>query len=222
MHLTGVRTQLLVDCGASTLIAAKYLGIELNDIDAVVLSHLHGDHFGGLPFMILDGQFRRRTKDLVVAGPPGTPARVIQAMEVLFPGSSTAPRRFEVSFTELVPGTSTNVIDTMVSAFEVDHSCGAPPLALRLDYGGKTVAYSGDTAWTDELLQVASEADVFICEAYSWDRQVRYHLDFATLTAHRQRIRCDRIVLTHMGPDMLSAAVPEGYVTAHDGMVVDL
>jgi ribonuclease BN (tRNA processing enzyme) len=42
----------------------------------VFVSHLHGDHFGGLPFLILDGQFSGRTEPLTVAGPPGTADRL--------------------------------------------------------------------------------------------------------------------------------------------------
>jgi ribonuclease BN (tRNA processing enzyme) len=61
-------------------------------LDIILLSHLHGDHFGGLPFLILDAQFSRRTRPLVIAGPPGVEARVRDAMEVLFPGSSAVQR----------------------------------------------------------------------------------------------------------------------------------
>jgi ribonuclease BN (tRNA processing enzyme) len=64
-----------MDCGASSLIAMRRFGVDPSAIDAVILSHLHGDHFGGVPFLILDGQFTRRTRPLVVAGPPGLEAR---------------------------------------------------------------------------------------------------------------------------------------------------
>jgi ribonuclease BN (tRNA processing enzyme) len=52
---------LLVDCGATALTALCEQQIDPNRIRTVVVSHVHGDHFGGLPFLILDGQFRRRT-----------------------------------------------------------------------------------------------------------------------------------------------------------------
>jgi ribonuclease BN (tRNA processing enzyme) len=55
----------LVDCGATSLVALRQHAVELN---AMLISHLHGDHFGGLPLLILDGQFRRRTSDLTVGG----------------------------------------------------------------------------------------------------------------------------------------------------------
>src|SRR5260370_40306479 len=81
---------LLIDCGASSLIALKRLGVAPDSIDAILLTHLHGAHFGGVPFFVLEAQFSRRKKPLVIAGPPGVRGRVLQAMEILFPGSSAS------------------------------------------------------------------------------------------------------------------------------------
>ena len=84
----------LLDCGASSLVALKQQHHDPNQIGLVLLSHLHGDHFGGLPFLVLDGQFAHRTRPLHVAGPAGVRERVQAAMEVLFPGSTGVQRRF--------------------------------------------------------------------------------------------------------------------------------
>ena len=86
IRLAAAGQTLLVDCGASSLVGLKAQRIDPSTIDVVVVTHLHGDHFGGLPFLVLDGQFSRRSTPLVVAGPPGTRARLAEAMEVLFPG----------------------------------------------------------------------------------------------------------------------------------------
>jgi ribonuclease BN (tRNA processing enzyme) len=122
----------------------------------VFVSHLHGDHFGGLPFLILDGQFSHRTGPLAVVGPPGTATRLADTMECLFPGSSTTPRRFAVEVTELAPGTSTTLCGVAVRAWEAGHPSGAPALLLRLDLAGKTIAYTGDTAWTGAIAEAAA------------------------------------------------------------------
>jgi len=158
IHLESAGSQLLVDCGTSSLIAMRRFGVDPLALDAVILSHLHGDHFGGVPFLILDGQFRRRTRPLVVAGPPGVEARVREAMEVLFPGSSRVERRFEIRFVELTDRGAFALGPVSITAYEVVHASGAPPFALRITAHGKTVGYSGDTEWTESLIDAARGA----------------------------------------------------------------
>ena len=148
------------------------VGLDPNDIGAVAVTHLHGDHFGGLPFLILDGQFSRRTSPLLVAGPPGIGARLTAAMETLFPGSSQADRRFPVQVTELATdGTPAWLGAATVRVWEVEHACGAPPLALRVELGGASFAYSGDTQWTPALGNHPSLSDLTerIARAYHTD-----------------------------------------------------
>jgi hypothetical protein len=186
-------------------------------------THLHGDHFGGLPFLILDGQFAHRSAPLLVAGPPGIRARLTEAMETLFPGSSRVRRRFPVEVTELATdGTPTALGAATVRGWEVEHACGAPPLALRVGLGGVTFAYSGDTQWTPALAEAAREADLFAAEAYTFDRPIRYHLDYQTLRAHLQDIDAARVVLTHMSADMLGRLADAELPAAYDGMIIDL
>ena len=83
-HITDACINLLIDCGASSLPALKRLGIARDDIDLILITHFHGDHFGGLPFLLLDAQFTRRTRPLVIAGPEAIETRLTQLMEALF------------------------------------------------------------------------------------------------------------------------------------------
>jgi len=218
--LRGGTADLLVDCGATSLVALKRAGVDPATIDYVIVSHLHGDHFGGIPFLVLDGQFSRRERPLVIAGPPGTEERVLNAMEVLFPGSSQVQRRFDVEFIELAQRMPTSVGPAVVTAYGVVHACGAPPYALRVEYAGKCVAYSGDTEWTEVLAEVARDADVFVCEAYFFDKKVKYHLDYATLAENRHRLTCRSLVLTHMSQDMLKRLDEADVMGAEDGLVL--
>jgi ribonuclease BN (tRNA processing enzyme) len=204
IHLEAGASQLLLDCGASSLIAMRRFGVDPQAIDAVILSHLHGDHFGGVPFLILDGQFNRRTRPLVVAGPPGVEQRVREAMEVFFPGSTRIERKFETRFLELGDRVAVPIGPVSVTGFEVSHASGAPPFALRVVGEGKVVTYSGDTEWTESLIDAVSGADLFIAEALFYDKRIKYHLDLATLLRNRTRLDCRRLVLTHMGRDMLA------------------
>jgi Cft2 family RNA processing exonuclease len=147
----------LLDCGATSLVAMKRLGIDPGTVDVVLVTHLHGDHFGGLPFLLLDGQFSRRTRPLVAAGPPGLAERLPRTMEALYPGSSTVERRFTVEVVELPERIETPVGPFRATGYPVDHASGAPSYALRLLAGGTTVACSGDTGWTDALPEAAAD-----------------------------------------------------------------
>lgn len=214
---------LLIECGASSMIALRRQGIDPNDIVAILVSHLHGDHFGGLPFFILDAQFySRRRAPLTLIGPPGFAARLRQAMEIFFPGSADAARKFPVIVEEIAPGTTARIDDVAVTGIAVQHACGSPALALRLECDGRSIAYSGDSEWTDALIAAGREADLFIVEALSFDKRISQHLDYATLLANEARIGARRIILTHLGPEMLARAADARHEIASDGLVVSL
>jgi len=211
--------RLLLDCGASSLVAMRRLGVDPADFDTIVISHLHGDHFGGLPFFVLDGEFvSKRSSPLTVVGPPSIEQRVTTAMEVLFVGSATASRRFELRFLELPPRVPTPVGDASVVGVPVKHFSGAPSYAIRLEVAGKTVVYSGDTAWTDNLIETSHDADLFICESYFFDTEVSNHLNYKTIRQNLDRLRCEQMVLTHLSEEALHHASEIELPIAEDGM----
>lgn len=207
----------LIDCGATSLTAMKDAGLDPLDVHAVVISHLHGDHFGGIPFMVLDAQFRRRTEPFVVYGPPGTKARLTEIMEALYPGSTSVSRRFDLLITELDPdGTPTRADGLTVRGVQVDHACGTPPLAVRVETPTAAVAYSGDTAWTPALFDVSRDADLFLVESYTWDREVKYHLSHRQVADNLDAFAARTVMLTHMSPDMLTHTTEACAPTATD------
>jgi ribonuclease BN (tRNA processing enzyme) len=213
----------LVDCGGSTLAALRARGLDPSSIDAILLTHLHGDHFGGVPFFIMDAHYASaRRLPLVVAGPPGLEARIRQAHEVLFPGSGRLPVRFPLSFVELAPGSSSELGPIRVTPFLAAHDSGAPSYCLRIDVGGRVITFSGDTEWTDALIAASRDADLFVCECYGYESAPPRHLDYRTVQAHRREFTCRRLLLTHMGPEMLRHADDLDIETTHDGLVIEL
>jgi ribonuclease BN (tRNA processing enzyme) len=214
----------LLDCGATSLPALRRCGLDPAEVAGVFVSHLHGDHFGGIPFLILNAQFARRTSPLPVIGPRGTARRLAALMEDMFPGSSAAARRFAVDVTELQPGASAAAAGVRARAFRADHPAGqdSQSLALRLTVAGRVIGYTGDTAWTGTLAEVAAGTDLLIAEAYYRAKNVPYHLRLADLAEHRAELASRRIVLTHMSADVLDHRDEAGFETAHDGLVLTL
>jgi len=216
-------TGLLLDCGASALISMKQFGVRLLDIDSIFVTHLHGDHFGGIPFFILDSQLiSRRTDPLLIAGPPGMKKRVLEAMEVFFPGSSRVKQKFEIIFEELPPTVPTRLGAVNVTAYSAVHGSGAPSYALRVEVSGKTIVYSGDTEWTGGLIEAVDGADLFICEAYFYDKKMKNHLNYQTLMDHQSDLNCKKIIVTHMSEDMLTRRDRIELEHAEDGKTIVL
>jgi ribonuclease BN (tRNA processing enzyme) len=215
--------QALIDCGATSLVAMRRCGIDPTAIDTVILSHLHGDHFGGIPFLLLEAQFvSHRERRLVIAGPPGTKKRLIEALEVMFPGSSRTEWRFPLEIAELRSGRADRFGEMTVLPLAVEHPAGAPAFALRLTCHDKVIAYSGDTEWTEALPEVSRGADLFIVECYAYHPKPKFHLDFHTLSARRSDLGAKRLLLTHMSQDMLNRADQLDVETARDGMLIEL
>jgi ribonuclease BN (tRNA processing enzyme) len=225
-HVETAKARILIDCGASSLVALRALGLDPNHVDGVILSHLHGDHFGGLPFLLIDAQhLSRRGRPLAIAGPPGTRARLDAALEVLFPGSAATKWRFSWQVIEIEPGRPCDILGHRVVTAEVCHPSGAPATALRVCDGGATLAYSGDTAWTDALLPMADGAELFIVECSGYAGQIPYHLTWEILKPRLSDLRARRIMITHMNPAVLAhldEIEAARVLVAADGDVVDL
>jgi ribonuclease BN (tRNA processing enzyme) len=225
-RLEAANSTILVDCGASSMVALRQAGVDPNSIDGIVLSHLHLDHFGGLPFFLLDGQFlSRRERPLAIAGPPGTRERVNALLEVTFAGSTKSKWRFPWEVSDIAVGEPTDFLGCTVTSTEVIHFSGAPSTALRVTDGRKTFAYSGDTQWTDALLTVARGADLFIVECYEYERDFAGHMTWKTIRERKADFTSRRIMVTHMNASVLGRLDEiraAGVLIAEDRLVLDL
>jgi ribonuclease BN (tRNA processing enzyme) len=221
--VTAGRERFLIDCGATALVAMRRFGVEPATIDRVFLSHLHGDHFGGLPFLLLEAQHvSRRRRPLTILGPSGLRKRLFAAQEALFPGSGRTTWRFPLEFVELTPGSTETSGGIAVTAYQVEHPSGAAAFALRFACHGRQFAFSGDTEWTDQLIELADGSDLLILECYAVTRTGRFHLDLQTLNRRRQDLRAKRLLLTHLGPAMLEQLDGIDWETAEDGLLLEL
>ncbi|KAB2851618.1 MAG: MBL fold metallo-hydrolase [Hyphomicrobiaceae bacterium] len=225
-HVDTGSTKFLIDCGASSLAGIRRLGIDVNEIDTIFISHLHGDHFAGLVWLRMFMEFvTKRKAPLTLVGPPGIEQRVRAAAEALFPGTMAMRTSYEIGFVELAREVRTMVGEVAVTAFEVSHPSGAPSYALRVEAGGRVLSYSGDTEWVESLIKVADGADMMLIECYGYATTVPYHMSWKIVEPHLPRLKARWIVLTHMNAEMLAnqaKASNARVLFADDGLVLDV
>jgi ribonuclease BN (tRNA processing enzyme) len=215
----GVR--FLIDCGASSMIGLAAQGVNPDSIDTIVLTHFHGDHCGGVAFLLFHAMaVSRRTRPLLIAGPPGTQAHVARLMEVLFPGSHGLKPRFALDYVEVEPGRPRPVGKLMVRNWPAVHTAQTQPTIVRVEVSGRAIAYTGDTAWTSAIEEACEGADLLVAECYYLDVVSRWHMDYATLQSRKASLNAKRIVLTHPSEAVLDRAALLAETLAYDGLVV--
>lgn len=213
----------LLDCGTTTSTGLAELGIDRREIDSIVISHFHGDHYGGIPILLLGSLYEdERTKPLRIAGPAGVEKRVRQLASAMCYGIDDHDWSFPIEFQELHAGHRVEVGPVQVEAFEVLHQPHTQPHGLIVQAGAQRVAYSGDTGWFDALPQQVGEADLFVCECTYHDNDFGYHINHESLVKHRHEFECGRIILTHLGAEMTDRRGATAFETADDGTVVKL
>lgn len=223
VFVRGERGALLLDCGVTTNTGLLALGIERDEVDAILVSHFHGDHFGGIPLFLLGALYEDgRKRPLEIAGPPQIEARVRRLAEAMGHSIDEQDWSFPIRFHELRPGAEMPVGPAAARAFPTRHQLEANPHGHRVTLGRETLVYSGDTGWFDELPRHAAGADLFICECTFHDRRFDFHLNLEQLEQHRGDFDCDRIVLTHLGSEMAERRGAVSFETADDGVRVKL
>jgi ribonuclease BN (tRNA processing enzyme) len=213
----------LLDCGPSILQSAKRVSYDLGKLDAVLLTHLHGDHFGGIPFLFMEYRYESpRTRPLTIYGPEGTERRVKCLFTALYERTAAEPLPFPVVYHELEPGETIPLGTASVTAVRVHHVPELTAFGYRVEVGGRTFLYSGDTAWTDELAEHARGVDLFVCECSTFETRLDIHVSYPEIAARARELGCRRLVLSHLGSEPLRRMNELSLECARDGMTLDL
>ena len=213
----------LLDCGPTTLPAMRRAGFAPQRLDAIFLSHLHGDHFGGIPFFFISYLYDKpRDKPLHIAGPPGTEEKVWELFRLMYGGSSGLKELAPTQFHALHPEKLEFIEGIEVFPFRVPHQVREISLALKVTYQRRQILFSGDSAWTDLFLTHARGVDLFLCECSFYDQEITNHINYLRLHQNLPRLHCKKLVLTHLGEEMLARSKELPVTLAEDGMVIEL
>ena len=220
-HINAPHAGLLLDCGATAYYGIKKQGVDVGRVETIVISHFHGDHYGGIPFLLLEAAIQQREQPLTIVSPPTGKERIGRLLERLYPGSDVLGK-LNLRFKTYTPGGVLETNGWQIEALPVVHTAATLPHGVRIKAGGKVISYSGDTAWTPALVELAGGADLFICECNFFDSAVEGHLNYKTFRAHDSELRYKRLILTHLGSEMLANLGRVEHPYATDGLKIVL
>src|SRR5579885_3628002 len=204
----------LVDCGPSVLPALKRTRCAPAAVDFVLLSHLHGDHFAGVPFLFMEYTWESpRTRPLAIYGPADTAGRVRHLFE---------PLSFPVEYISVAGGVPRTAGAVRIVPIEVPHAAELACYAYRIEVDGKVLLYSGDTASLAPLLAHARDADLFLCECTRYASRADIHVAYPEIAAEARTLGCRRLLLSHLGSEPLARRADISLECAEDGMTLEL
>jgi len=223
VFVRGERGGMLLDCGATTNTGLAQLGLSRDEIDVILISHFHGDHFGGIPAFLYASLYTdRRRHPIEIIGPPDVKARIHALARALGHNLERPEWTYPIHYREIRANQSLAVGPAEIHAFATEHQPESHPQGYRVQLGREEIAYSGDTGWFDDLPKQVSGADLFICECTLHDSHLSFHLNLQELREHRDELDCGRLILTHLGHEMAEQRGRIEIETADDGMVIKL
>ena len=195
----------------------------MDPIDGILLSHLHGDHIAGLPFLFLHYvNIEPRTKSLRILGPESLETSIKQLYKIMYPNDASSPLPFELDFTEVQLRRKYSLDILQIEPFRARHQDSPPSYGYTLELDGRRIVYTGDTGWSDELPARAKGADLFICECSFYDTKLDTHLDYLTIKERLADCGYKKMVLTHFGQEVLEKSQQLDLKLAYDGSIVTL
>jgi len=214
---------LLLDCAPTTNTGLAALDIPRGAIDAIAVSHFHGDHFAGIPALLLASIHEdQRRHAMVIAGPPGVERRVHEAADAMGYGLTGRELPFALRFAELPAGQLVDLGPARVRSFAVHHQPDSCPHGLDLEVDRRRIVFSGDTGWFDDLPQHTRGADLFLCECTFHDPVIPEHMAYSELVARAPKFACKRLLLTHLGASMSERRGLLELETADDGLSIEV
>jgi ribonuclease Z len=204
----------LFDAGRGALQNIYLSRIHPNEVTKVFLTHLHNDHFEGLPSLWITPWFMfGRKQKMEVWGPPGT-AEMVQGMRLMLNHdverrSNPVFRRedLDIKTTEIAEGVVYEESGIKITAFPVEHVDGNPAFGYRFDAGNRSVLISGDTTYSDNVVKYGTHVDLMVHNVAAFSERM--------LKAGEMKPVLEKLTTPEQAARIFSNAMPRLAVFSH-------
>lgn len=192
---TAGNDRILLDCGFT--VPHNYFSLceDPDELDILWISHFHGDHFFGIPLLLLRFWEMGREKPLVICGQSGIKEKVAQVMELAYPGF-LRKLQFTLDFSEIEPGSLLKRENVLWQTAENVHSQRC--LSVRIEDGCHSLFYSGDGKPTEKTLTLATGCNMIIHESFWSDKTASGHGNVKICLEFAVKAKADNLALVHL------------------------
>lgn len=190
---------ILVDMPNGVMKHLKNLEYNIFNIDTILITHLHGDHFFDFPFFMLEKYFHKDNKKVTVIGPKGAEETISKLFEIGFPGDLEKIRKgIDLEFIELSEETSVNVNNIDIESLIVCHRRVNPALGYIVTIDNKSVGFSGDTIYCENVDKIVENTDISVLDMSLTDEGNTAHMGYADIKKICEKYPNKKIIATHM------------------------
>lgn len=206
LHVETGCVSLILDCGFSVGLAVWRFCDAPLEVDALYVTHYHGDHFLGIPAFLAASMEGGRSRPLTVYGQSGLEERVRKAVELAYPGVLNK-LGFPIDYVECAPGDVRRLGDVRLSFARAEH--GTPCLSLRVDDDRCSLFYSGDGGMNAATETLAQGCDLVILESYNLESTASGHGSIDDSVDFARRVNASRLACVHVNRRVRKQQFPE-------------
>ena len=196
---TLIDNKLLIDMGNGIIKKLKQTGHPIQDIENCLITHLHGDHFGDIPYLMLDRFFYKIEAPIHIYGPKGLKKTVRELFDILFPGDyETVQEIAKVDFIEFEKMEHENIgNETYITSYEVQHGKLKPAYGLIVEKDNKKIGFSGDSCYCEAIDTIIKQSDFSILDM-AWMESKKSHMGLADILKITETYPHKKFATTHM------------------------
>lgn len=222
----------LIDCGPTTLAGIKKYNLPFSQLERIIISHYHGDHFAGLPFLLLDRAYltpldnnSSSNNKFQIFGPLGLEDRVKTLLK------ATYPSQYDVlinlcEFREIIAGEEIKLPEFLLKSKKANHSEQAIMYKFDFSDTNTSIVYTGDNEMDLDQLVFFKNADLLVTECTNLETQNGNHTSFKFIKENISKFKennIKKIYLSHIGSevyDKIGSNLPDNVFIASDGLKI--